>query len=86
MLRPVSIFLILLGGIFTFGLRWEPDLLDFDAIGIILMLVGALGLLLWRSVLQRRREAARISGQAMLPRYDHPGAMPRDPRDPRADD
>jgi hypothetical protein len=86
MLRPVSIFLILLGGIFTFAFRWEPSFLDVDAIGIIFMLVGALGLFLWRSILQRRREAARISGRAVISRYEHPGAMPIDPRDPRADD
>jgi hypothetical protein len=86
MLFPVSIFLILLGGISTFALRWDPYAVDFDAVGVVLMLAGALGLTLHRYVLQRRREAARMSGHAPVRLYDHPGAMPRDPRDPRADD
>jgi hypothetical protein len=86
MLFPVSIFLILLGGTCTFALRWDPHAVDFDAVGVILMLSGVLGLILHRYVLQRRREAARISGHAPVRRYDHPGAMPTDPRDPRADD
>jgi hypothetical protein len=86
LLIPVSVFLILLGGILAFAVRWEPRILDLDAIGWIFLLVGVLGLILNRYVLQRRREAARISGTAPAPLYDHPGAMPTDPRDPRADD
>jgi hypothetical protein len=86
MLVPVSIFLIILGGIFAFGLRSEPDLLDFDAIGWTFILVGLLGIVLHGYVLQRRREAARLSRGMPARLYENPSGMPTDPRDPRADD
>jgi len=85
-LIPVSIFLILLGGILAFAVRWQPRVLDLDAIGWVLMLVGGLGLILHRYVLRRRREAAEISDAAPAPLYDRPGIMPTNIRDPRADD
>jgi hypothetical protein len=86
MLLPVSILLIVLGGIVAFAVRWESSVLNRGAIGWVLMVVGALGLILNRYVLRRRREAAGISGAAPTPFHEHPGAMPTDPRDPRADD
>jgi hypothetical protein len=52
----VSIFLIAVGAILTFALETEVSGIDLDTVGIILMVVGAIGLLLalfvidsWRS-------------------------------------
>ncbi len=41
----VSIFLIALGAILTFAIDAAVDGIDLDAIGVILMVVGGLGLL-----------------------------------------
>ena len=50
---PVSLLLIAGGAILTWGITDEPSGLDLDAIGVILMVVGIVGLvltlLLWRS-------------------------------------
>jgi hypothetical protein len=52
----VSIFLIAVGAILAFALETEVSGVDLDTVGIILMVVGAIGLLLalfvidsWRS-------------------------------------
>ena len=48
----VSVFLMAVGAIMTFALEASADGIDLDTVGIILMVVGALGLLLsllfWR--------------------------------------
>ena len=48
----VSVFLLAVGAIMTFALEASADGIDLDTVGIILMIVGALGLLLsllfWR--------------------------------------
>jgi hypothetical protein len=85
-LIPVSIFLILLGGTLAFAVRWQPPLFDLPVIGWTFMVVGLAGLILHGYVTRRRREAAQISDTAPAPLYDHPGVMPTDMRDPRADD
>jgi hypothetical protein len=50
---PVSLLLIAAGAILTWGVTNEPSGLDLDAIGVVLMVVGIVGLiltlLLWRS-------------------------------------
>ena len=50
---PVSLILIAAGAILTWGVTDEPSGLNLDAIGVILMVVGIVGLvltlLLWRS-------------------------------------
>ena len=52
----VSIFLIAVGAILTFAVETEVSGIDLDVVGIILMVVGAIGLLMslfmfnnWRS-------------------------------------
>ena len=48
----VSVFLMAVGAIMTFALEATAEGIDLDTVGIILMIVGALGLLLsllfWR--------------------------------------
>ena len=50
---PVSLLLIAGGAILTWGITDEPSGLNLDAIGVILMVIGIVGLvltlLLWRS-------------------------------------
>jgi hypothetical protein len=50
---PVSLILIAAGAILTWGVTDEPSGLNLDAIGVVLMVVGIVGLiltlLLWRS-------------------------------------
>ena len=50
---PVSLILIAAGAILTWGVTDEPSGLNLDAIGVILMVIGIVGLvltlLLWRS-------------------------------------
>jgi hypothetical protein len=50
---PVSLLLIAGGAILTWGVTDEPSGLNLDAIGVILMVIGIIGLvltlLLWRS-------------------------------------
>jgi hypothetical protein len=57
----VSIFLIAVGAILTFAVNTQARGVDLDAIGVILMLVGTLGLLFtlvlwddWRPSTRRR--------------------------------
>jgi hypothetical protein len=50
---PVSLILIAAGAILTWGVTDEPTGLNLDAIGVVLMVVGIVGLILtlmlWRS-------------------------------------
>ncbi len=55
----VSIFLLAVGAILTFALEQEVSGIDLDTVGIILMVVGALGLLLTMMLLGRHRDAGR---------------------------
>ena len=41
----VSVFLLAVGAIMTFALEVSADGIDLDTVGIILMIVGAIGLL-----------------------------------------
>lgn len=55
----VSIFLIALGAILTFALEAKVSGIDLDTVGIILMIVGALGLVLTMLIWGRRDTAGR---------------------------
>jgi hypothetical protein len=54
----VSIFLVAVGAILTFALETDADGINLDTVGIILMIVGAIGLLasmvFWSSWRDRR--------------------------------
>ena len=50
-----SIFLIAVGAILTFGLNVRVGWLDFDVVGVVLMLAGVLGLILTTWFWQSRR-------------------------------
>jgi hypothetical protein len=56
-----SILLITLGAIIALALRVEPRGVDLDAVGWILMLVGAAGLVLNHFVWERRKEAGEFA-------------------------
>jgi hypothetical protein len=62
----VSILLIAVGAILTWGVTAEAEGLDVNAIGVILMIVGILGLVLsllfWSSWGGFRRRAAYVEG------------------------
>ena len=62
----VSILLIAVGAILTWGVTTEAEGLDINAIGVILMVVGILGLVLsmhfWSSWGGFRRRAAYVEG------------------------
>ena len=61
----VSIFLLAVGAILTFALEADTEGIDLNTVGVILMIVGALGLLLsmlfWSNFSPyRRREEERV--------------------------
>jgi hypothetical protein len=56
-----SIFLIALGAILTFATNVTVSGLDLDVVGIILMIVGALGLLMFLLVWGPQSRRARMS-------------------------
>ena len=62
----VSILLIAVGAILTWGVTTEAEGLDINAIGVILMVVGILGLVLsmlfWSSWGGFRRRTAYVEG------------------------
>ncbi len=53
----VSIFLLALGAILTFAVEFDVSGLDIDVIGVILMIVGAIGLAITLAFLSRDRRA-----------------------------
>jgi hypothetical protein len=66
----VSILLIAVGAILTWGVTAEAEGLDVNAIGVILMIVGALGLVLsmmfWSSWGGFRRRTAYAEGDRVV--------------------
>ncbi|MGW6980088.1 DUF6458 family protein [Streptomyces sp. NPDC054932] len=54
------IVLIVVGAILTFASDWEMESVDLDAVGLIMMAVGAIGLAVYTSVYKRRRAAGAI--------------------------
>jgi Domain of unknown function (DUF6458) len=76
-----SLFLIACGAILTFAVTKEVNGVDLSAIGWILMIVGAAGLLITLAMLSTRRRTDiihRRSGTTVI----EPGG-PVDPIDPR---
>jgi hypothetical protein len=53
-----SIALIVIGAILRFGITWKPAHVDLQAIGLILMIAGAAGLIISIVFLARRRRPA----------------------------
>ncbi|MEV6211491.1 DUF6458 family protein [Kitasatospora sp. NPDC051914] len=55
----VSIFLLAAGAILAFAVNWHVSEVDLDTVGIILMAVGALGILLFLGLWYRDRYVIR---------------------------
>jgi hypothetical protein len=58
-----SIALIVIGAILRFGITWKPAHVDLGAIGIILMIAGAVGLIIsivFLATRRRGRESAQV--------------------------
>ncbi|WP_431683135.1 DUF6458 family protein [Kitasatospora sp. KL5] len=55
----VSIFLLAAGAILAFAVNWDVSEVDLDTVGIILMAVGALGILLFLGLRYRDRYVIR---------------------------
>ena len=72
----VSILLIAVGAVLTWGVTAEAEGLDVNNIGVILMIVGILGLVIsmifWSSWGGFQRRATYVEGDTM-----RPGAPPR---------
>ncbi len=69
-----SIALIVIGAILRFGITWKPAHVDLHAIGIILMVAGAVGLIIAMVLLATRRRG-RASAQVYEERrYTDPPA------------
>lgn len=69
----VSIFLIAIGAILTFATDFSVSGLDLDVVGIVLMLVGALGLVMTLLVWGPRRRAvgpAVVEERRVAPRRE----------------
>lgn len=64
-----GIFLFAVGAIFTFAMDLHVYGIDFDVVGFILMLAGALGLIV-SLVIYAPRRSYRQPGPAYDPRYD----------------
>ena len=56
----VSIFLIALGAILTFATNFAVSGIDLNVVGMVLMVVGALGLIVTLVIWGPRRRAARV--------------------------
>jgi hypothetical protein len=66
----VSIFLIALGAILTFATDVSVSGLDLDVVGIVLMLVGALGLIMTLLIWGPRRRVAAVDPVDRVDRVD----------------
>lgn len=55
-----SLTLMTFGAILVFAVRKEPSVLDLDAVGLILILVGGVGMAVNHYVWERRKEAADL--------------------------
>ncbi|MFJ6696569.1 DUF6458 family protein [Streptomyces sp. NPDC091272] len=49
------IVLVAVGAILTFATDWELESVNLDLVGVIMMLVGVIGIVVFTSVLRRRR-------------------------------
>ena len=59
----ISVFLLAIGAILTFAVEWSAEGINLDTVGVILMIVGAIGLVLsvlfWSSFSPGRRDVDR---------------------------
>jgi hypothetical protein len=66
----VSVFLMAVGAVMTFALETSADGINLDTVGIILMIVGALGLLLsllfWRDAAPWARDRTVVREEHIL--------------------
>ncbi|MDJ0385063.1 DUF6458 family protein [Streptomyces sp. G-G2] len=60
------IVLITVGAILTFATDWEMKGVNLDLVGLIMMVVGAIGLAIYSSVLKRRRSTHLSDGTAIV--------------------
>ena len=58
-----SIALLVIGAILRFGITWKPANVNLSAIGIILMIAGAVGLVISIAFLLARQRRLRASTQ-----------------------
>jgi hypothetical protein len=67
----VSLFLLAVGAILTWAVDATVQGLDLQVIGVILMVVGAVGLmfslLFWSSIVERRREGTTVVEREVAP-------------------
>ena len=66
----VSVFLMAVGAVLTFALEADADGINLDTVGIILMIVGALGLLVsllfWRDAAPWSRDRTVVREEHLL--------------------
>jgi lipoprotein signal peptidase len=58
-----SIALVIIGAIFRFGITWKPSHVDLQAIGLILMIAGGVGLVIsivFLAIRRRDRASAQV--------------------------
>jgi lipoprotein signal peptidase len=58
-----SIALIIVGAVLRFGITWKPSHVDLQAIGVILMIAGAVGLVIsivFLAIRRRDRASAEV--------------------------
>ena len=67
-----SIALIVIGAILRYGVTWKPKYLDLHAIGVILMVAGAVGLVVSIAVLISRRRTRASTQVYEQRRYMEP--------------
>ncbi|MFD3516889.1 DUF6458 family protein [Streptomyces sp. NPDC058657] len=68
------IVLVAVGAILTFATDWEMDSVNLDLVGVIMMLVGIIGIVVFTSILKRRRGmgAPPVGGDGVTEeRYRH---------------
>jgi hypothetical protein len=49
------IVLVAVGAILTFATDWKMDSVNLDLVGVIMMLVGIVGIMVFTNILKRRR-------------------------------
>ena len=64
----VSVFLLAIGAILTFAVDVQTNGFNLDAIGVILMIAGAVGLLMFLFVVGRRDRGGVVGGERVVTR------------------
>lgn len=67
-----SIALVVIGAILRFGITWKPAHVDLEAIGVILMIAGVVGLIISLVVLLVRRRGRASTQVYEERRYTEP--------------